>query len=130
MTIKELSRLHDIKRDIESCREQIATLEARATKASSTLSGMPFGSGISDKTGLGAEIADLRARLESDVRQAEEEYIRTSSYIQDVEDPLVRSIMRYRFLDGLSWLQVGMRLGSGTPESTVRSIVKAYLKKH
>lgn len=56
--------------------------------------------------------------------------IMVERYLDGVEDPVVRLAMEGRFVEGMSWGQVAMKLGSGAAECSVRIMVSRYVSAH
>lgn len=54
MTLKELSQLYYLNREIEKDEQRLAELEAIATGTTQNVTGMPHGSSVGDKVGKGA----------------------------------------------------------------------------
>ena len=127
MTIKDLSQLYNIRKRLEERRETLATLDARATKVTASVGGMHHGSGISDKTGIGAEMADLRREIEDLAAQEERELLRLCRYITGVQDAYIQRLLRLRFLEGLTWRQVAFKAGGGNTEDGVRKAVFRFV---
>lgn len=48
-------------------------------------------------------------------------------YIAGIEDSVMRQIIRYRYIDGLSWRQVAVRVGGGNTEDSVRKAQDRFL---
>ena len=129
MTIKELSGLYNIRKRLQEQNELLAMLEARAEKTTATITGMPHGSGISDKTGTGGDMADVKQVI-LDLQNAEQaEFRRLCLYIAQVPDAHIAKAMRLRFLDGLSWRAVARRMGGGNTEDGVRKAVFRYVEE-
>lgn len=128
MTRKELSQLYYLRREIASDRERLAKLEAAATAVSPSSSGMPGGKGkVSDKTALATEIADLRALIRRKINREEDELLQLMSFIDSIDDSLTRQIFTARFVDGLSWAAVAMKVGGGNTPESVRQLCSRYL---
>lgn len=53
----------------------------------------------------------------------------TRQMIDDIEDEFIRSIVTYRFIDGLSWREVADRIGGGNTDNSVRKAYERYAKK-
>ncbi len=130
MTQKELSQLYWLNREIEADKIRLAELEAAATGETSKITGLPHAPGISNKTAIAAEIADVRTVIKAKSEMAVVEYNRLNRYIARVEDSLIRQIMSLRYVDGLSWRQVAYCIGGGNTEDGVRVAVSRYLRTH
>ncbi len=130
MTIKELSQLYHLNREIEMDRLRLRNLEARAQPGAQVITGMPHVQGTKDKVGeCAAEIADLRGIIEAKHQQCLYERDRLERYISGIDDSLTRQIFTYRFVDGLTWRQVADRIGGRNTEDGCRKAVQRYLRK-
>ena len=70
MTKKELSQFYYLKREIKEQQRRIAELETLAINCSTKITGLPTGTGISDKIGnYAAQIADLKALLDLNLKK-------------------------------------------------------------
>lgn len=130
MTIKELSQLYHLNREIEQEKHRLQELEAAATDTAVKISGLPHVGGISDKTAIAAQIADCRAVIEAKVQLSVVEYNRLNRYIANVQDSLTRQIMVLRFVNGMSWNQVAMSVGGGNTEDSVKKVCYRYVKRN
>lgn len=131
MTKKELSQLYYLKKEIKEQQRRIAELEAAATKCTANISGMPSGRGISDKVGqYAAQIADLKAILDLNIKKCFYELNQIDRYIQSVDDPLIRQIMMYRFENHMSWRQIERAIGGNNNAESLRKRLFRYLRKN
>lgn len=55
-----------------------------------------------------------------------EKQIQVEEYIQDIKDSYVRQAMRYRYIDGLSWIRIGKQMH--TTEDAIRKTISRYLE--
>lgn len=129
MTIQELSKLYNTRQRIAELRELILTIEARAVKMTPGGDGTPHGGGISDKTAIGAELADVRAQLERQEAQELLELAVLVRYIATVEDAFIGKLLRLRFVEGRTWRDVARKAGGGNTEDSVRKAVFRWLDK-
>ena len=91
MTSRELKNLYYLKKEIKEQQRRIAELEAVATNCSTKITGLPSGKGISDKIGnYAAQIADLKALLDLNLKKCFYEFNRLNRYIEEVEEPLIK----------------------------------------
>lgn len=129
LTKKELSQLYWLNREIEHDKERLAELEAIAVSSTSGgITGMPHGSGVSNKIcDCVADIADLKALIELNIQKCWYELNRLNRYIQSVEDSEIRQILALRYVNGLSWYQVAANLGYAD-ESVPRKRHNRFLK--
>ena len=112
MTKKELSQLYYLKKEIKEQQRRLAKLEETATNCSAQITGLPSGNGISDKTGnYAAQIADLKALLDSNLKKCFDELNRLNRYIQSVDDSQMRTILRLRYIQGLTWQRIAFEIG-------------------
>ena len=126
MTSKELNQYRAL------CRE-IAELERRINREQATdivtgsqncypYIGRKFTiSGVNTKSE-----AKLKLMKQRCCREKEE----ILTYIDSIDDSLVRQIFRYRHLDGLSWQSIAFRVGGGNTKDSVRKVHDRYLKKN
>lgn len=64
------------------------------------------------------KMQDMTDRALSEIRQM----------VDGIDDEYVKSIVTYRFIDGLSWRQVAFRMGGGISESGVKMAYARYFK--
>lgn len=129
MTKKELSQLYYLNKEITAEKQRLAELEALATNTSSKISGLPHINSISDKTAIAAQIADIKIALEAKIQRSIVEYKKLSLYITTINDSLMRQILTYRFIDGLSWVAVALKCGGGNTASGCQMAFSRFLKK-
>lgn len=107
MTKKELSQLYYLKKEIKEQQRRIAELEAAATKCTANISGMPSGKGVSDKVGkYTAQIADLKALLDLNLKKSFYELNRLTRYIESIEDSEMKLIFSLRYIQNMHWHEI------------------------
>lgn len=130
MTLKELSQLYYLNREIEMDKRRLAELEVKALPGAQVITGMPHAQGVADKVGMyAAEIADLRGIIEAKHQQCLYERSRLERYISGIDDSLTRQVFTYRFVNGLPWEQVAACVGGGNSAGSVRMMCYRYLDK-
>lgn len=131
MTIKELSQLYYLNREIEADKRRLAELELKALPGSPNMDGMPHATGVSDSVARYAiEIADLKGIIEAKHQQCLYERNRLERYIAGIPDSLTRQIFTYRFVNGLPWLQVAACIGGNNTEDSVKKTCYRYVKNN
>lgn len=131
MTVKEMSQLYYLNREIEHLQRQLEELECLAEGTTQVITGMPHGSGTSDKVGRYAvRIADLRSMIDNRKARCWDELYRLNAYIDGVEDSLTRQILTLRYVNGLSWQQVADSVGGANTEGAVKQLAYRCLKAH
>ena len=133
MTLKELSQLYWLNREIENDQKRLEELERLAGSPSSPdLSGMPSGphTPTSKVERYAAEIVDLQAVIAAKQIQCIHERNRLERWISDIPDSLTRMVFQFRFVSGLSWVQVAFSVGGGISDSGVKNICYRYLDKY
>lgn len=131
MTNQELSQLYYLKKEIAQQKQRLEELKAASTNITPQITGMPHGSGVSDKVSrYAAEMADLQSLIELNVQKCWYELNRLNRYIADCDDSLVRQILSMRYINGLSWTQVALQIGGGNTPDSVRMLHNRYLESH
>lgn len=131
MTIKELSQLYWLNREIELDKQKLDELEDLVSgPKAQKLDGMPHMSGYGDALARSvAEIVDLKAIIAAKQQQCIYERNRLERYIDSIPDSLTRQIFSLRFINGLSWEQVAEHIGGWNTESGVKKRCYRYLKQ-
>lgn len=159
MTVRELSELYYIKReiimdekrladidaDIQREEEKLRELELSATSASGqNLDGMPKAQAVISPveraaTSLMDQIEIIRRKRALRQRIAQTitskhalcvaEQARLEEYIAALPESLLRMIFTYRFVDCLAWGQVAENIGAGATEDSVKKACYRYLNK-
>ena len=131
MTVKELSQLYWLNREIEQDQKRLAELERLAMSPStSNISNAPSAkSGYSESKieRYVAEIVDLKAIIAAKQQQCIHERNRLERWICDVPDSLLRLIFTLRYVNGLTWYQVALHIGGGNTEASVKMACYRYL---
>lgn len=129
MTLKELSQVYYLKRDIKDLKQRISELEYSITDTSAKISGMPHTGKSGDKIGhFSTEIIYYKSVLNEKLKEYTAEFIRLFNYISACPDSLTRLILKYRFIDGMSWNQVAAEIGIS--ESAAKQIAYRYIRKN
>ena len=129
MTLKELSQLYYLNREIEADKERLAKLEALAeSPPCPALTGMPRGSRFESRLErYAAEIVDMKATIQEKISRCMREQKHLERYIAQIPDSLTRQIFTLRFVNGLSWLQVALGIGGNNTEASVKKVCYRYL---
>ena len=132
MTLKEISQLYYLNREIEMDKRRLEGLKMKSQSPSSArLDGMPHSTIVESRVErYAAEIADLEAIIAAKCEQCIHERNRLERYISDIDDSLTRQIFTFRFVNGLSWTQVAAHIGGSNTEKSVSKACYRYLEKH
>lgn len=160
MTVKELSKLYWLNREVEANKRQAAELEAEIKRdkeqldgmrksldglASPKLDGMPHGSDVSSPVENTVEhimmleaaltrkhdaLVNLKARITTRQTLAILEQEKLERYIGTIDDPFMRLVFKYRFVDGLTWEGVAQSLDRVEKWESVKQLCYRYVKTH
>lgn len=129
MTKQELSHHVELKKQLATDLELLASMEIAAGPRVQHLDGMPHTSGNRDVVGdLAAEIADLKteiSELEAEIARSEASIL---AYIATIKDARTRTIFRLRFIRGMAWKEVAATIG-WISESGVKAIYDRYITR-
>lgn len=129
MTLEELNALFDLRAELEELTEIRRSLMDAATKTTTKLTGMPHGSGATDKLGgLASEIADFDRQIERVSTEIAEKEAVVSAWIDTIPKAKVQLVFRLRFLRGLQWKEIAAVVGTYATESIVKHTVYQFLR--
>ena len=130
MTLKELSQLFWLKKEIALHQQRLAEIRAamQSPKAQN-LSGMPKGGGRNLIEVQTEEILRLEGMIDKLEQRCREERVKLESYIETIEDSHTRQIFLYRFEYGLTWVQIALKVGGGNTDDSVKKTCYRYLRK-
>lgn len=123
MTNKQLSQLRYLKKEIKMHQERLTELQALAEIKSSVITGMPISKSISDKIGYSViKIISMKDTLSKLCEKL-------TDYIESVDDPIVRLILTYRYINNFSWQKTAFKIGGGNTAQGLRMRLYRYFKK-
>lgn len=132
MTVKELSQLYYLKREVEQDQRRLQELEAKLGVASPTLSGMPQGSGGNNSKveRYAIELAQLKDIIIDKQAQCIKEIARLEQYIAKIDDEIIRVIFTARYIECMSWKEIAEKIGGHNTDESVKKLCYRYLKKN
>lgn len=130
MNKRELSQLYFLNRDIEWRRQKVEQLENEAQRVTTQLSDMPKGGGFQDRLSkLVAQIVDEKKMILFKLEEVQIERRKLEYYISSIPDAKIRVYMQFRYMDGLSWVQVAHHAGNEVSDEGARIAVERFLKR-
>ena len=130
MDKKELNQIYYLEKEIDIWRKALSRIQSRSLLPSQEITGMPFGSGISDKVGtLAVTEVDIKNKIEELQKKVYEEQYRLLKYIETIEDSMMRQIMYHRHVLCMKWNEVAMTLGGGNTADGVRMMHNRFLEE-
>ena len=110
ITKRELERCAALAREADNLRERMIRLRAAAEGAGMRLDGMP-GGGIGDPVGEAvANLDKMRMRWMRTIDQYLALMLRADEAIAGLGSPEVRTVLRLRYIDGLPWEEVSVKV--------------------
>lgn len=107
----DLRRMRYLINRLPMARFRVDQAMARATRCTASLTGMPRGGGNGSQVEQGAEmLAAARGAYQAIRGELESMRKELAPYVEELEDPLERSVMRMRYMDGYSGREIAYRL--------------------
>ena len=107
MKEKELNKYYYLKKEVEDLEERIETYDVGVSSVrvkELNVDSSPQFISIQEK------VVELKDKWMQKRVEALEEYIKIESFIDRVDDAEIRILLRYRYLDLLSWEQIGEKV--------------------
>lgn len=128
MNLVTLNNYMELKIKRAKALEMIDSLRQAASLKSPRLTGMPHGSGISDKVGdLAIELEDLGSRIDYYDEQIAEITPSVNKFIEGISNDKTRVVFRLRFMRCLSWVEIADVLQVDN-EDNVKKLCYNYFK--
>ena len=129
MTLKELSEVYYIDKEIKKDKAQLKELEERSTSTSQTYSHTPSAHSADSKVERYATaIADLQETIRLNEIRLTETRAKITRWINAISDSQTRLIFKLRFLWLLGWDDVAEEIGGGNTSDSVKKRCYRYLK--
>lgn len=132
MTLKELSQLYYLNREINYDRERLGKMRDAVLSISPTTGGSTVSGGV-DKPSkiekLTAEIVDLENEISDKILECTRERKKIELYISGINDSRIRLLFKLRFIDCLSWAAVAYKMGGGNNAQSVKKTCYRFLKR-
>ena len=128
MTKHELQGIGLTEKEAEYLSRRIRRLEDELMRITALIDGMPRAK--NKPCEIREELMDLRRLLSEKRLEIISKRICAEKYIQSINDPLLRLVLGYRYIDRLTWSQVARRIGSGTTRDACRKMVERFFKKN
>lgn len=128
MTLRELSQLYYLNREIETNKRRLEEIKSKLSVGGQKLSDMPKAQQYENRMERYiAELIDLEGTISAQITQCLYERNRLERYIADIPDSLTRQIFTLRFVNGMSWVQVAFSVGGGNTEASVKMTCYRYI---
>lgn len=129
MTLRKLSEVYYIDREIKRDRKELERLRERSLCISPALTGMPSAQSNENKIEkYAAAITDLEAAIaENEIKQIEVR-LEITKWINAITDSQTRLIFKLRFLWLMDWYSVAEQIGGGNTADSVKKRCYRYLK--
>lgn len=129
MSLQELNEHFELRDRLAKAKDILASLHDAIYPKSPAMTGMPHGSGVSDRVGnLAAEIADMSASIKALETEIEQSETKILEFISGIDDDQTRLIFRLRFIRGLTWKEVASIIGGHNTEVGVKTACYRYLE--
>lgn len=139
MTKQELSSYFWLKNEIAKQEKRKQRLQEKLTRntneaASDTVRDYRSGKGIpvriegvpAEEFSLPIMIRILEEEIEKNIKESEKAVVKIEKYIQSIESPQIRELLRSRFIDCLGWKEVGER--NYISPDYARKLIRNFIK--
>lgn len=129
MTKEELNQIYYLEKEIEMWRKALNRLQSRSLLPSQEITGMPFGTGTSDKVGNHAVTeVDIEDKIKALQKKAIEEQYKVLEYIETIDDSLMKQIIYHRHVLCMKWNEVAKALESSNSPDNLRIMHDRFLE--
>lgn len=131
VTKEELSQIYYLNKELRMWQKELENLECQSLLRGQQLTGMPFVSGTSDKTGdIATTMADIKSIIIGKQKEIQIQKKKIMTYIEQIEDSYMRQIIFYRCVSCMSWNSVAQEIGGNNTEDSVKQAFHRFFKKN
>ena len=132
MTREELSQIYYINKEIVMWEKELEHIREASLMKSKEITDMPFAN--TNETGdpvaeLAMKMLDIEMIIVGKKKELEYKRMEILKFINDVDDSMLRMIIKYRCIDCLSWNNVAAKIGGGNTEDSCRMQFNRMFKK-
>lgn len=104
--------------------------QVKSVIGSQIITGMPFGSGKSDKVAdVAVDIADTDLIIRGKLAEIQQQRKKIIEYIDSIDDSLMRQIIFYRHVSCMTWQEVADSIGGKNTENSVKKAYSRFMKE-
>ncbi len=132
MTIKELSKYHNLKVELLQLEDNIKEIESTiigASKITDTSFNKSFNNG-SPTERISIKLTKLKDKVNDKKEELLNEFWKIEQFLNTVDDNEIRIIIRKRFLESKTWQKVADEMAPSSDRTTPYYQLKKYLKTH
>ena len=109
--------------------KELDEIECKSLIKGQVITGMPYGSGISDPTfNIVAEREKYRKIIDGKLAEIQIARAKITDYICGIDDSLLRQVMFLRNVSCMSWGRVANEIGGSNTENSVRMIYNRHFE--
>lgn len=132
MTREELSQIYYINKEIAMWEKELEHIRESSMMKSKKITGMPFANtnDTGDPTAdLSMKMLDIEMIIVGKKKELEYKRIEILKYINDIEDSMMRMIVKFRCVDCKRWEEVAMLIGGNNTEDSCRMQFNRMFKR-
>lgn len=130
MTKKELKQIYNLNREVEMWQRELDKKQCRSIVGSQEITGMPFGSGTSDRIAdMACDIVETEMIIRGRLAEIQQQRKKIMEYINSIDDSLIRQIIFYRYVSCMEWWEVASSIGGNNTANGVRMACERFLAK-
>lgn len=108
----ELNKLHFINKEIEVLKKQLLDIKSKSYCKGQEITDMPFANGTSNKVeDRAVAVREIEELYEIKLKELYLTRAKIERYINTIEDPEVRLILRLRCINNMNWDDIGDEVG-------------------
>lgn len=130
MTKKELSQIFYLNQEIKMWQQELEKIQCESLIRPQKITDMPTGRGIADQVfNRIANMDKIERIITGKLAEIEVQRAKIMSYIDSVEDSIIRQIMFYRHVSCMRWNDVAIKVGGDNTAEAVRKMHDRYLQE-
>lgn len=123
LTKEDLKQIYYLNKEVKMWQRELEKLQCQSLIKGQEITGMPFGSGTTDKVGrMATDIVDIEVIIRGKLAEIQVQQKRIIQYINSIDDSLLRQIVFLRNVSCMSWNEIAGEIGGNNTENSIRML--------
>ena len=129
ITLRDLEQYRQLVQEMHELTEKLNRVRTVSDTVKGSSRQKPYHEQTITITGISEKHEQLHNILENRIKESTESVANIERFITEIQDPALRRIIDYRYVQGLSWADTSKRVYNNAHKDTARKVVERFFAK-